>query len=302
MDRRSATIAFFIGLVMFAAGYLVRDLFDASARPSGPRSIDLSMPASSVPGGAPAADPAIVRVRVGLDGQVSLEGGAEPPRALGRVTGVEDAEKRATLDACGAALAAATAAPASREADGTSRLALEVALDGGVPWIVSQWAMQLAASPAVRIRRVRFAPADGSAPVEVALPTDVDARTPIYRLPPSLTATVSLGREREGAEAPRIRIGARDHALASVAASGDPARDAEALASLDEPFRAIDAQLVDVHVASPSLTAEVAVPDGARVPTRVVLRLIRAYQLAGFPSLRFGGAALPKGPAAAAPR
>jgi len=303
MDRRSATIAFFIGLAMFAAGYFVRDLFETSCRPAAPTALDLSMPVVGAPDVPSAADPLTVRVHLALDGQVLLETGEPSPRALGRVLGVDDGEKRATLDAWRDALAKATSTPSSREADGTSKRRLEIVCEGGVPWVALQWAMQLAAEPSVKIRRVRFAPTDGSPAADVTLPTDVDANTPIYRLPPSMTATVSLAKDKDATvDSPRIRIAGRDHALASVAGTVDAAKDAEGAASLDEPFRAIDAQLLDIHVGSSTLAGEIAVPDGGRVASRVVVRLVRAYQLAGFPSIRFGGAPFPKAAAATAAR
>jgi len=296
MDRRSATIAFFIGLAMFAAGYFVRDLFESSTRPAGPRTVDLGVPAVGAVDAPAAVDPRRVRIRVAIDGQLALESGEPTPRALGRVSGVEDGEKRATLDALAAELGRVAALPVNREADGASALTLEIALDGGVPWVVLQWAMQVAAAPAVRIRRVCFAPTDGSPACEVTLPTDVGANTPLYRLPPSMTATVSLARAKDGTVAsPRIRIGARDHGLAGVAGTAEPAKDAEGAASLDEPFAAIDAQLVEVHAGSPQLVGEVVVPDGSTIASRLVVRLVRAYQHAGFASIRFGGAAFPKG-------
>ncbi len=302
MDRRSATIAFFIGLAMFAAGYFVRDLYESSSRPAPTCVIDLTMPVAAVPDATPAADPLTTRIRIGLDGQVAIEAGDPTPRAIGRVAGVEDGEKKATIDALVAELAKATSAASTREKDGTSKFRLEVAVDGGVPWLVLQWAMQVAADPAVRIRRVRFAPTDGSPACDVTLPTDVDAGLPLYRLPPSMTATVSLGKEKDAAvPSPRIRIGGRDQVLASVAGTDDPAKDAEGAASLDEPFRAIDAQLLDVHTGSPSLVGEVAVPEGGKIASRVVVRLVRSFQAAGFASIRFGGAPFPK-PAATPPR
>lgn len=119
-------------------------------------------PPPAVPSPVPAKAPAPVpptdegpapslTLALAESGVLSLEG-----RPLGRLTGTAPAEDDRTMTALRDRLAATTAQPGGRDADGNSRIALLLVASRRAKWKFAQWIMQVCADPHVRIFRIRF--------------------------------------------------------------------------------------------------------------------------------------------------
>ncbi|MDF1701512.1 MAG: hypothetical protein P1V36_10185, partial [Planctomycetota bacterium] len=212
--------------------------------------------------------------RRGFDLQLPRIGtvGVEPPKdqtILISVTQaayvhVGDDTTKLSMEALRAVLARRAAPDATREEDGSCKLAVLLDIDASTPWAFVQWIMQTCAHPAVKIHKLYFgvrAASDGAeGTVAVRLPKDRSG--PILTTPPP----------------PKIKV-------KTFFAEREPS-DPRALFAALRKVPLAERQAALWELAAPP-------PHGGKVPHGYILQLLDAMITAGATNIMFEGAAPP---------
>lgn len=237
--------------------------------------------------------PTAVRVRLGRDGLMTIEGGVGEPLGMAELSGDARAQA-AAIEELRNRLETAASGPATRDERGLSTLVLEIAADATVRWQFAQWVMQTASDPRIRIHKLRFVQTGrAGSPIDVALPTDVAKPGEVEDRPEEPTIRVALFRiaaDDKAAAHTRLRVGEKGEDV-ELPAETETTAGGTATAS-----PALERLLSGLSRSTPLATGLVLtpLPKGADVPIGDVLRVVRALRAVGIEAIRFGGSALPR--------